>query len=171
MNMTAEQARFAADLALATSEQERETTKRVIAAIPASGLNYSPDPKSMKALDLAWHLASADWFFLNSVLEGKFSGGDSHRPENIKSVEDVLNWYDQNVPPLAARVKALSDAQLAQSIDFFGMMQAPAAWYLSLMIRHGVHHRGQLSAYLRPMGAKVPSIYGPSADTQTTAAN
>jgi uncharacterized damage-inducible protein DinB len=171
MNLTAEQARFVADFALATFEHEREITKRVIAAIPASGLAYSPDPKSMKALDLAWHLASADWFFLNSVLEGKFAGGDSNRPDSVKSVQDVLNWYDQNVPPLAARVKALSDAQLAQSIDFFGMMQAPAAWYLSLMIRHGVHHRGQLSAYLRPMGAKVPSIYGPSADTQTTAAS
>jgi len=166
MNLTAEQAKFVSEFALTTAEHERETTKRVIGAIPASGVNYTPDAKSMKALDLAWHVASAEWFFLNSILEGKFAGGDGNRPESVKSVQDVLDWYDQNVPPLAAKVKALSGAQLAQSLDFFGMMQAPAAWYLSLMVRHGVHHRGQLSTYLRPMGAKVPSIYGPSADTK-----
>jgi uncharacterized damage-inducible protein DinB len=45
----------------------------------------------------------------------------------------------------------------------------PGIVYLSLIIKHSVHHRGQLSTYLRPMGGKVPGIYGPSADTQTPA--
>ena len=47
------------------------------------------------------------------------------------------------------------------------MMQLPAVSYLTLMVKHGAHHRGQLSAYLRPMGAKVPGIYGPSGDSQS----
>jgi uncharacterized damage-inducible protein DinB len=166
MNLTADQAKMIADYTLADYEQERATTKRVIGAVPASGVNYTPDAKSMTALDLAWHVASAEWFFLNSVCEGKFSAGESKRPDEIRNSQDVLDWYDKNVTPLLARTKGLSGAQLAQSVDFFGMMQAPAAWYLTLMVKHAAHHRGQLSSYLRPMGAKVPGIYGPSADSQ-----
>lgn len=166
MILTAEQAKTIADYTLADYEQERAATKRVIGAIPVSGLGYTPDAKSMTALDLAWHVASADWFFLNSVSEGQFSAGESKRPDSIGSAQDVLDWYEKNVPPALERAKGLSGAQLAKSVDFFGMMQAPAAWYLTLMVKHGAHHRGQLSAYLRPMGAKVPSIYGPSADSQ-----
>ena len=54
--------------------------------------------------------------------------------------------------------------QLMKSIDFRGMFQYPAVAYLEFAIRHTIHHRGQLSMYLRPMGAKVPSIYGESHD-------
>jgi uncharacterized damage-inducible protein DinB len=47
----------------------------------------------------------------------------------------------------------------------FGFLQMPAVGFLSLLIRHSAHHRGQLSSYLRAMGGRVPAIYGPSADT------
>jgi uncharacterized damage-inducible protein DinB len=63
----------------------------------------------------------------------------------------------------------MSGEQLCGKIDFLGMWQMPGIVYLSLIIKHSVHHRGQLSTYLRPMGGKVPGIYGPSADTQTPA--
>ena len=165
MNLSAEQAKAIADYTLADYERDRNVTRGVIGAIPDADLNYSPDPKSMKALDLAWHAASAEWFFLNSVCEGQFSAGESKRPENIHNAQDVLVWYEKNVPPALERAKALSGQHLAKPIDFFGTMQAPAVWYLTLMVKHGAHHRGQLSTYLRPMGAKVPSIYGPSGDS------
>ena len=138
----------------------------MIGAIPDAGLTYTPDPKSMTALDLAWHAASSEWFFLNSVCEGQFSPGESKRPDNIRNAQDVLSWYEKNIPPALERAKALSGQQLAKPVDFFCMMQAPAVWYLTLMVKHGAHHRGQLSTYLRPAGAKVPSIYGPSADSK-----
>ncbi len=64
------------------------------------------------------------------------------------------------------RVRAMSGEQLVGIIDLFGMMQAPAVGFVQMCVKHSVHHRGQLSAYLRSMGGKVPSIYGPSADTQ-----
>jgi uncharacterized damage-inducible protein DinB len=63
-------------------------------------------------------------------------------------------------------VRSLADAKLAEEIDFFGMMKLPAVFLIGLMEKHSIHHRGQLSAYLRPMGCKVPGIYGPSGDTQ-----
>jgi uncharacterized damage-inducible protein DinB len=58
----------------------------------------------------------------------------------------------------------MSPETAAQVTDFYGVMQMPAIKYMNFLIKHSVHHRGQLSAYLRPMGGKVPSIYGGSAD-------
>jgi len=166
MNVSAEQAKAIADYTLADYGNEITTTKRVMGAVPAARGDYTPDAKSMTALDLAWHIASSEPFFLNAVCEGQFSHGEGTRPDNIRTVQDVLAWYDANLPPVLERAKALSGEHLAKDIDLFGLMQAPAVWYLTLMVKHSSHHRGQLSAYLRPMGAKVPGIYGPSADSQ-----
>jgi len=85
-------------------------------------------------------------------------------PSQLRSPADVAAWYENNVPPLVDRLSDLSDEQLLREVPFFGLMSWPAVGYLLLAIVHGVHHRGQLSAYLRPMGGKVPSIYGGSAD-------
>jgi uncharacterized damage-inducible protein DinB len=166
MGPTAEHAKIIADYTLTDYEQERAPTKRVIGAVPDGQESYAPSAKCMTSLDLAWHLASSELFFLNGVCSGQFSGGESKRPDHIRSAQNVLAWYDENLPPAIARARSLSGEQLAQVIDFFGMMQLPGVAYLNLMVKHSVHHRGQLSAYLRPMGAKVPGIYGPSGDTQ-----
>ena len=75
-----------------------------------------------------------------------------------------MSYYNREVP---ARIKALRELpaeKLTQVVDFFGMMQQPNAAYLGIATNHGIHHRGQLAAYLRAMGSKVPSIYGGSAD-------
>ena len=60
----------------------------------------------------------------------------------------------------------MSGEQLTQVLDLLGLMQAPAIGWLSMAVKHSVHHRGQLSTYLRPMGGAIPGIYGPSADTE-----
>ena len=60
----------------------------------------------------------------------------------------------------ADRVRALSAAQLLTPIEFFGVFNLPAAFYLGFLNNHSIHHRGELATYLRPMGSKVPSIYG-----------
>jgi len=65
-----------------------------------------------------------------------------------------------------SRVRELSGEKLANVLDVLGMIQAPAVSLLAMAVKHSVHHRGQLSTYLRPMGGQVPGIYGPSADTQ-----
>jgi uncharacterized damage-inducible protein DinB len=63
-----------------------------------------------------------------------------------------------------AKLKALPAENLTQTIKAFGVFELPAVMYLNFMLMHMAHHRGQLSSYLRPMGSKVPSIYGGSAD-------
>ncbi len=165
MSLTAENAKVIADYTLSDYEHERTPTRHVIAAVPAGQESYSPSGKCMTSLDLAWHIASSELFFLDGVCSGKFGPGPK-RPENVQSAQDVVVWYDENLPAAIARTRNLPGEQLAQVIDFFGMMQLTGVGYLTLMVKHSAHHRGQLSAYLRPMGAKVPGIYGPSGDTQ-----
>ena len=143
---------------------ESKITRKVIAAVPVDKGSYSPAEKSMTALDLAWHIASADIWFFNSIADGAFPSDDSKRPENIKTSADVLAWYDANFGPALEKVRGISGEAAAKSLDFFGMFQLPAVAYMQFNVKHTCHHRGQLSAYLRPMGAKVPSIYGGSAD-------
>jgi uncharacterized damage-inducible protein DinB len=167
--MTPEQATFLCEVYLSQIKHESKTTRRVIEAVPCDKGAYTPDPKSMEALKLAWHIVSADCFFLGGVAKGAFARGGGDMPESIKDCSDVIKFYDENLPGAIAAVQAMSGEALVKNVDFFGMFNLPGVDYLSLSIRHSVHHRGQLSAYLRPMGAKVPGIYGPSGDEPITA--
>jgi DinB family protein len=72
-------------------------------------------------------------------------------------------WYEEHANKAAAALAAVSGANLAKNLHF-AIFDLPAVTYIGLMLSHSAHHRGQLSAYLRPMGAKVPRIYGGSAD-------
>ena len=138
----------------------------MLEALPDGQPDYAPDAKSMGALKLAYHTVASVKWFLDSIVAGSFAGPGAPMPDSIKTGADIAAWAKANVPASVAAAKALPAAQWAQSLDFFGMMQAPACTYVTLALNHSIHHRGQLSAYLRPMGGKVPGIYGPSADSQ-----
>ncbi|MBI4876332.1 MAG: DinB family protein [Acidobacteria bacterium] len=153
------------NMAMAEYDSEVPVTRKVIAAVPAGQEGYAPDPRSMNALKLAWHIVASEIWFLNSIADGEFVPEEGAGvPAEVKSAADVVAWYDTYRDGALARLKAMSGAELAEPIDFFGLLNLPGAAYLSFNLRHVVHHRGQLSAYLRPMGGKVPSIYGGSAD-------
>lgn len=162
--MQPEQAYSLAQYLLSVIDREHATTRSVIAAVPHDRGDYKPDPRSKSAIDIAWHLASSEWFFARIALDGALPPGEGTRPEHVKTSADVLKFYDETVAPAKAELKKLTAEQLVKMIDFHGFFTAPAVVYLSLLQNHAIHHRGQLSVYLRPMGAKVPSIYGPSAD-------
>lgn len=162
--MTPDQARFLADVLLEEIEMEAKATQRVLAAVPNDKGDYAPDPKSMNALTLAFHIAEGEVVFLEGVAAKKFAAGEHGLPPDIKTPADVVAWYDARRSAAVEKVKAMSAEDLATPVDFYGVMSLPVVRYLGLGLRHTVHHRGQLSAYLRPMGAKVPSIFGPSGD-------
>jgi uncharacterized damage-inducible protein DinB len=162
--MTPQQASAALAMACQEAAQESAITRKVLAAVPVDKGDYTPAEKSMTALELAWHVASADVWFLNSIADGAFPQGGNSRPEDIRTPADVVAWYDANFAPALQRAKGLSGEAAAKIVDFFGVLQLPAVAFLQLNVKHICHHRGQLSVYLRPMGAKVPSIYGGSAD-------
>ena len=90
-------------------------------------------------------------------------------PASIKTPADVLKWYDENHAKATSQFAQFKADSLTRPIEFFGIFTFPALFYAGLMCGHSIHHRGQLSSYLRPMGGKVPSIYGPSADERLPA--
>jgi uncharacterized damage-inducible protein DinB len=162
--MTPEQAKTMAEFFISVIEMETPTTKKVVAAVPEKKKDYRPHADSRTALEIARHLPLSDLWFLNALVDGEFAMPDAAGEEAVATIADAVKIYDDQFGPALAKVKALSGEALAKEMSMFGAFNLPAVIYLSFLIRHMVHHRGQLSAYLRPMGAKVPSIYGGSAD-------
>lgn len=161
--MTTEQAVFLRDFLLKSIEAEYPVTRQVIAAVPNDMREYRPDPKSMSAGELAWHIVEAEIVLLRSIVKGEF-GSDQPEMNANKTIDETLAIYAAEFRNLIDAVRKLSPDQLTKTISFFGVFNYEAVEYLNFVLTHTVHHRGQLSKYLRPMGSKVPPIYGPSAD-------
>jgi len=142
--------------------REAEITKKVIAAVPDAASSYKPDPNARTAKELAWHIANTDIQFLDGIADLNFSmDTPEHKPETSA---EVVAWYDERMKSGIARVAVMTPEQLLTPINFFGVFNLPAVAYLGFLNNHCIHHRGELATYLRPMGSKVPSIYGGSYD-------
>ena len=172
--MNAQQARAAADAMAAVWEMEFPATAAVLAAVSDEQRDYRPHPKSRSAWELVTHVAIADVWFIDSIVQGVFKWDDAAAKAaqaKFANVNEVVAWYRQTFPAKLAEVRAVPDAELAEPLDFFGMMTMPRAQWIGFAGNHCVHHRGQISAYLRAMGCKVPNIYGPSADAEPAPAS
>jgi uncharacterized damage-inducible protein DinB len=161
----ADQASFLLNtICLPALRNEQCITKSVIEAIPLDKAGYRPDEISKSALDLGWHIVLTEMRFMDAVPAGEFDLSPRPLPETIKTSADLAAWYTENFEKRFNKLTRLSNEQLVKVIDFRGIFQVPAVMYLNVLLQHTIHHRGQLSTYLRPMGAKVPSIYGESYD-------
>jgi len=169
--MNAEQATFLVEYFARMIESEVPTTARVIAAVPEDRKDYKPDEKSRSAWDLAKHLATSDVWFLDSIIKGSFvMDPNEPEPPGLNTIEDLVRFYNRELPDRITKLRGLPAEKLTEKVDFFGVMQMPNASYVGFAQNHSVHHRGQLAAYIRAMGSKVPSIYGGSADEPFAAA-
>jgi uncharacterized damage-inducible protein DinB len=163
--MNPAEAKTVANFLLAEIANEAQTTVRVFGAVPAGRLDYTPDPKSKTALGLLRHITLEDEWLLTGVANGQFvPPPDDSDACGIMTPQDAIARYNERIPAAMERVRALSGEDLTLIVDMLGFIQMPAINFLSLAVKHSAHHRGQLSTYLRPMGGKVPGIYGPSAD-------
>jgi uncharacterized damage-inducible protein DinB len=162
MQLQPEQALFMLNMILPSLEREHQTTVKVLEAVPADKADYKPDPNAKSAYELAWHIAASEDRFLGGIAAGAF---DFASIERVKTMPEVVAWYKQSFAKNVSAIKKMSGEQLVKVLDFRGMFQMPAVSYLPFTSSHSVHHRGQLSVYLRPMGAKVPAIYGESYDS------
>ncbi len=142
--------------------REAEITKKVIAAVPDAASHYKHDPHGRTAKELAWHLANTDVQFLDGIAGLEFKMDPPERKPETSA--EVVAWYDEKMKSGAARVAALTPEQLMTPINFYNVFNLPAVLYLGFLNNHSIHHRGELATYLRPMGSKVPSIYGGSYD-------
>jgi uncharacterized damage-inducible protein DinB len=146
-------------------EREHPVTRKVIEAIPLDQGNYRPDTVSKSAVELAWHIAASEKRFLEGIAGGGFNFAPISRPESVQNSADIAHWYGEMYQAVLPRLKSMSSDQLMKMLDFRGMFQLPAVAFFQLAVSHMIHHRGQLSTYLRPMGGKVPAIYGESYDS------
>lgn len=167
--MNADQATTAAETLISLWEGEFPATCQVLAAVKDDTRDYKPDPKSRTAWQIASHLATADIWFIDCILNGKFD----FNPEaakaaeaQFKNVSDIAGFYQRTFPEKLKQLRALPADKLTQAVSFFGMMEMPNVKYIGFANNHSIHHRGQLAAYLRALGSKVPNIYGPSADAE-----
>jgi uncharacterized damage-inducible protein DinB len=163
--ISTENAMFLLQYLLPSVKNEHRSTRSVVEAIPESNLDYRPDPYSKTAMELAWHVVAAEHRFYNGIIAGAFDFAPIHRPESVRTSAQIGEWYGESFAKSFNQLQKLSGEQLAKTIDFRGLFQLPAVYYLNFSLNHTIHHRGQLSTYLRAMGGKVPSIYGESYDT------
>ena len=138
---------------------ESTTTRNVLARIP-EGSDYRPDPKSRTAHEIAWQIVCEEKMLIDALESGKAEWAPPALPGTMKA---VLDAYETQSAAIAARLRDLPDARWDGALEFFGSERpaSPMAWSFLFDI---VHHRGQISTYLRPMGSTVPQIYGPSGD-------
>jgi uncharacterized damage-inducible protein DinB len=170
--MTPEQAKAAADALIDLWEGESSATRQVLGAVGTGNRDYKPDTRSRTAWEIATHLATADVWFIDSIASGTFTwdeAGAKQAQTQFKTAADLESFYGRTFPERLKALRALSGDQLLQPLSFFGMFEWPRVRFIGFANNHSVHHRGQLAAYLRAMGSKVPDIYGPSADSEKAA--
>jgi uncharacterized damage-inducible protein DinB len=146
-------------------EKEAPATRKVISRIPEGRSDYRADPKARNAREIAWLIVREEIILGDGLEKGRLEWVDVPTPASVKEIVDT---YDRHHAEVTRRMQRLDAARWEQPIPFmFGgqeVMKASGyenAWGFFFDL---IHHRGQLSTYLRPMGAKVPAIYGPSAD-------
>ena len=165
--MDQDQAQFLSEYLCKLWEGEFPVTCKVLAAVPDDKHAYRPDERSRSAWELATHIATSDIWFATCIATGKFVFDPERAKQaaaQFRTVQDVVDFYKKEFPAAIGRLRAMTPEEKAATVDFFGMMQRPGVTYLGMANNHSVHHRGQLAAYLRAMGSKVPAIYGESAD-------
>ena len=156
---------------LAEFSQEMATTRKMLEILPEKQLGWKPHPKSMSWGRLASHIAENP-SFASVILDTEVFEMDpaAYKPLDLKTVKEILETFDKNVAAASAALKTAQDGQLLKTWTFrikgktvFSMPKIAA---LRMMIfSHTLHHRGQLSVYLRLNDVPLPSVYGPTADT------
>ena len=161
--MTPQEAQGLAQYLFQTLETEFATTRKILAAVPSDQLNFKLGEKGRTAAELMWHMVQSDRGFAEGIANLNF---DNWTPEGAppQTSAEILAAFDRDIPPVFERVKSLTPAQLATPVNFMNFMTLPVVIYVGWWSNHIIHHRGQLSTYLRAMNAHVPSIYGGSAD-------
>ncbi len=140
-------------------DDESKTTHKVLSRIP-EGSDYRPDSRSRTAQEIAWQIVCEEKMLIEAIENGKAAWDPAPTPATMKEVVDA---YATQSAALVERWTSLSDDKWDSEMEFFGHPRRASsmAWGFLFDI---IHHRGQITTYLRPMGSTVPRVYGPSAD-------
>jgi uncharacterized damage-inducible protein DinB len=150
-------------------------TRAVLAAVPDDRADWKPHAKSMSLGDLAEHIANMPRWLSITLEEDSFDvnppGGSTFGPRRFEGTAKLLEEFDANLAQARATLERTTDEQFMQpwSLKNGGAVQMTlprAAVVRTFVMSHMIHHRGQMSVYLRLADVPVPGIYGPTADTK-----
>lgn len=148
-------------------EAELPAFLNVLKALPADRLDYKPHERSPSAEQLVGTIAGEMAVCVNVVKERR--GEWVETP--FKPLDEMISTYEQAVKALTTQVATLDDEAWNAKAEFYyggkKVNEVPVSEFLWMCLFDAIHHRGQLTTYLRPMGSKVPAIYGPSADAKS----
>lgn len=147
-------------------EEEHPIFLRVFRALPKDKLDYRPHSRSRSAAELVWLLVLEEQACVEWIETGAVEWKETPPPAKL---DDIVAAYEKAHAELGKRLRSVDERSWEQKkVKLLVGGQVAYEETLSAMfwgtLFDAVHHRGQLSVYLRPMGGKVPSIYGPSAD-------
>ena len=154
-------------------DMEMATTRRVIERVPDEKLGWKPHEKSMTMGHLAAHLGEMVSWTVPTISEDALDmnapGGPPYQPPPANSIAEILATFDAYVIAARAAIAGVSDEDFMKNWSLLSggqtLMTMPrVAVIRTFVMNHIIHHRGQLSVYLRLNDIPVPSIYGPSAD-------
>lgn len=156
-------------------DQELATTRRLLALVRDADLAFRPHPRSWTLGELALHLANLPWWATLTLEGTEFDvnppGGLAAR--KVESSTATLHAFDENVARARSALARTADADLllAWTLKSGGksLFSMPRVAVLrGFVLNHLIHHRGQLTVYLRMCDVPLPPIYGPTADTAAT---
>ena len=157
------------DALLAEFDHEMTTTRKLLERVPEDRLDWQPHPKSYTLGQLAQHVATIPIWGLMTLRDTELDLGEGSAPPQMRTRAEMLTAFDENAAGTRAALVGRSDGELMvpwtlknSGHTIFSMPRA-SVWR-GFVMSHLIHHRGQLSVYLRMQDVPLPSMYGPSAD-------
>jgi uncharacterized damage-inducible protein DinB len=151
-------------------QREGETTRKMLALVPEARLDWKPHEKSMTLGALASHLAETP-LWVSSMLEDEmdFANMGDYKPFEAGSAAELVSALEKNLEGALDLIRERDDAFLTREwtarMGEKVVMRAPKGEVIrEIALHHTIHHRGQLSVYLRMLGVPLPKVYGPTAD-------
>lgn len=160
-----------AEALLQELHSEAKATRKMLERVPEDKFGWTPHPKSMTLGRLAAHLAETSSWGIMTCEQDEFNMEGEYTPWTPSSREEILKKFDEDLETFINVLTKTSDEQMMATWRF--KMNGQVAFEMprvavlrSMILNHSVHHRGQLSVYLRMHDVPLPAIYGPSADEQ-----
>jgi len=153
------------DMFVHQMEREFATTMKILKQLPPEKAEFTPTKEKTKSAKGLAEMFVGELGVINGTVNGKI---EFNKPPSFLTYDEVLKAYEKTFKDLVPRVKAMPESDWNSNITLpvgpqkmGDVRRGDVCW---LMLNDSIHHRGQFSIYLRLVGAKVPSIYGPSAD-------